>query len=371
MQRRTFIAAAAILAVIVIEGGAMLTTMFLVSRGWMATIPRFTSEQIDEYFKHRDTMLGWPAPYFTVTSPCVSVYGDSFTAGTERVSYPRELSKLLGCEVSNYGVGGYGSDQAMIRAQTARLHDRAPVSIIGHVSENILRNLNQYRNLLYPGQELFFKPRFVFDGETLRTMPLPIAERTDFQRLMKSPATVLTYDEFESRPRPAFPYTMSLLRWLTGDFHVRAAIAGVPRHEPFYHADHPAGGLQLTTAILSMFAADKIRDHRLPVILLIPVGDDFNYVARGHQWPDQPLASALANSGTRVIHAGPKMMARLNGANPASLFEPSAHFNAQGYRMLAEIVADAISDLVSPPPPARDTRSPAQDQKRPDRPRHR
>ena len=344
--RVTFFLLAAILAALTIEGGAAATTAFLVSRGWMASIPVIGEEQIADYMKNRDTTLGWRADITPVKGACVSTYGDSFTTGSDEASYPTELARLIGCAVANYGVGGYGSDQAMLLAREMRTVDNAPFSVIGHVSENILRNLNQYRNLLYPGQELLFKPRLFFDGEELRSMPVPIVERSDFQLLMEAPEGLLTYDEFVSRPRPAFPYTISLLRWLISDFHVRAKLAGVPRHEPFYHPDHPAAGLQTTTAVLTSFAVDKRRDIRRPIILLIPVGDDFKYVARGHPWPDQPLVSALAGSQEPVIHAGPMMMERLHGADPCSLYEPcNGHFNGRGYRMLAEIVADAITNL--------------------------
>ena len=345
-RRWSFIAATIVLVLAAIEGGAAATTALLVSRGWMASIPVIREEQIADYLKNRDTVLGWRADVTPVNGACVSTYGDSFTSGSDAASYPKELARLMGCAVANYGVGGYGSDQAMLLAREMRTIDHAPISVIGHVSENILRNLNQYRNLLYPGQELLFKPRFLFDGEQLRSMPVPITERSDFQLLMTAPESILNYDEFVSRPRPAFPYTISLLRWFAGDFHVRAKLARVPRHEPFYHADHPALGLQTTTAVLTSFAVDKRRDIRRPIILLIPVGDDFTYVARGHQWPDQPLASALAASQEPVIHAGPKMMEKLKGADPCSLYEPcNGHFNERGYRMLAEIVAEAIRDL--------------------------
>lgn len=344
--RLTFFLLAAILAALVIEGGAAATTAFLVSRGWMASIPAFREEQVADYLKNRDPVLGWRADVSPVKGACVSTYGDSFTTGSDAASYPKELARLIGCAVANYGVGGYGSDQAMLLAREMRAVDHAPISVIGHASENILRNLNQYRNLLYPGQELLFKPRFIFDGEELRSMPVPVAEPGDFHLLMTAPESILNYDEFLSRPRRAFPYTLSIVRWLFTDFHARAFMARVPRHEPFYHRDHPAGGLQTTTAVLTSFAVDQRRDIRRPIILLIPVGDDFKYVSRGHQWPDQPLAAALAASQEPVIHAGPKMMEKLKGADPCSLYEPcNGHFNARGYRMLAEIVADAIRSL--------------------------
>ena len=35
------------------------------------------------------------------------------------------------------------------------------VVFLNHLSENIIRNVNQFRNLIYPGHEFALKPRFV------------------------------------------------------------------------------------------------------------------------------------------------------------------------------------------------------------------
>lgn len=342
---------AAALGAAVIEGGAALTTRVLVARGWMAEVPRFTAKQVEDYFAQRDA-LGWTSSFEPPQSPCVSAYGDSFTAGSDGTSYPSELAALLGCPVANYGVGGYGSDQAFMLASSLQGVDVAPVAVLGHVSENILRNLNQYRNLLYPGQELFFKPRFVLNGDSLRTLASPIQVRGDFLRLERSPEAVLTYDEFMARPRRAFPYAFSIVRWLFNDFHWRAALARVPRHEPFYREAHPAAGLQLTTKILTAFALEVRRDERREVIVLIPTGGDLVYAKKTGRWPDQPLADRLQALNIAVVHAGPLLLSRLGEEDPCALFGAcNAHFNARGLKMLAELIAPSIKS--ARPLPAR------------------
>jgi hypothetical protein len=344
------------LAALIIEAGAWLTTRTLVARGWMADVPAFQPADIDRYFLESDPLIGWTADVVPAADACVSAYGDSFTGGETGISYPEALSRLLGCPVTNLGVGGFGSDQALMLARRMRSTDRAPVTILGHVSENILRNVNQYRNLLYPGQELMFKPRFIEDSAALRTLPVPVARRADFERLTDAPESVLTYDAFISRPRREFPHTVTIARWLLDDFHVRATIAGVPRHEPFYREDHPARGLQVTSAILSAFSIETINDGRTPLILLLPLADDFLFAKREGRWPDQPLADRLRAGGVRVVHAGPEMAARLDGGDHCQLFEDCrGHYNARGYTIVAALVANAIRDAVPPRSPARDT----------------
>ena len=82
-------------------------------------------------------------------SNCIDMFGDSFTFSAEVTSefaWPKQLSKIIGCKVNNFGVGGYGSDQATLR------HDLTPafskVTVLNHLSENIMRNVNQLRNLI-------------------------------------------------------------------------------------------------------------------------------------------------------------------------------------------------------------------------------
>jgi hypothetical protein len=362
---------AVLLLIIVSESLSAWTTSTLVGRGWMAAIPDISPQQIDAFLADRNPALGWgPAvdasgevirlaprrdPAFSAeVPPCISTYGDSFTAGSgveDDRAYPHQLAVLLGCRVANYGIGGYGSDQAWMLFRAQQHLDTARTVIIGHVSENVLRNVNEYRQLLYPGesQALAFKPRYVLRGDSLERVDSGVATAEAIAAFERDPDRDLTFDAFRSRPRREFPFTLALLRWLATDFHVRARLAGVPRHAAFYSARHPSDALRLTTAILSAFADGAARDGRTAVALLIPVGADFLYFRRTGTWVDQPLADALAHNGVRVIHAGPLMAARLGAADPCSLFgNCSGHFNAAGYQMLAAVVAVEL-DRVLPP----------------------
>ncbi len=367
-MRRKQLLFSAILAALVLafaEAASAVACGVLVRRGWMAQLPRLSDAQVRYYLAHRNPLLGWgpavdgagrvvrlqprPDPAFPDTVPaCAAAYGESFTAGSEvgeDGAYPHVLGVELGCRVANYGVGASGSDQALMLVRAQRHLDRAPVVVLGHISENILRNVNQYRVLLYPDQELYFKPRFLPGprGE-LRYVPVPVRTAADLRALPDDPERYLPHDAFLARPRPGFPYTAALVRWALADFHLRARLAGVPRHLPFYDPAHPAGGLALTTAILSAFAREAAADGRRPLVVLMPVGRDLVYARRTGRWPDQPLADALARRGVPVLHAGPEMLRRLGpAADPCTLFaDCSSHYNAAGYRLFARVVGDRL-----------------------------
>ena len=59
-----------------------------------------------------------------------------------------QLSKLINCKVNNFGVAGYGSDQATMLHEAIDITAR--ISVPNHLSENVLRNVNQFRTLIYP-----------------------------------------------------------------------------------------------------------------------------------------------------------------------------------------------------------------------------
>lgn len=331
--------------------------------GGIAYIPTLSDAQLSDYLQRRDPYLGWgtatdasghalslsprPDPAFpSSAAPCISTYGDSFTQGTnvsDSGTFPHFLAMDANCRVANFGVGAYGSDQAFMLFRSQSALDRAPVVVLAHVSENILRNVNQYRNLLYPGSELGFKPRFSLQGDELRYVPVPIRDAGDYRTFEEHPDALLPYEAFLDRPRRSFPYSLALARFVFEDYHVRSAISGVPRHAEFYRASHPAKGLQLTTRILTTFAAEARSDGRSAVVVLIPSGLDFSYHGRWGTWPDDPLNDALVREGVETIHIAPAMLSRLKGMDPCRLFEDChGHFNEQGNKMIADIVAAGV-----------------------------
>lgn len=351
----------------VIEGGAALATSYLTHRGLMAHIPEISERDISLYLYRRNPLLGWgprvaddgravhltprPAPLpASGMLPCISVYGDSFVYGysvADDATFPHFLSKVADCPVSNHGVDGYGSDQAFMLFRAQQHLDAAPIVILSHLSENILRNVNRYRNLLYSGSPIGFKPRLVVRGERLDYVPIPVNSRHDFRALEENPDSVLSGDALLVRPRRTFPYSVALARWLTQDFKVRARVLGVPTEATFYTLGHSAGGLELTSRILSTFVREAAEQGRRGVVLLIPTAQALNYAAKTGLWTDQPLADALSRTDVPVIHAGPKILERLAGADPCSLFDgcKQQHFNSAGNQLLADVVADQLDRL--------------------------
>src|SRR6267142_4931171 len=135
------------------------------------TSPEATRENVsyEEYLRRRDPVLGWPYrteyganldvnganrnPFFPdgpARGSCISLYGDSFTQGgdvtSNRKTWGSLLSEELGCYVANFGMGGYGTDQAYLRFLENR-SDPSAVVIFGLHPADLVRNLTRIRDL--------------------------------------------------------------------------------------------------------------------------------------------------------------------------------------------------------------------------------
>ncbi|MDH5194839.1 MAG: hypothetical protein OEW32_14225, partial [Nitrospira sp.] len=110
----------------------------------------------------------------TSTKTRIALVGDSFTFGDNVVyeeSWGYLLEKALGpeFEVLNFGVSGYGVDQAYLRYEKDVRSWHPKVVIFGLISDDVERSLRLYHSIMASragwGEFPFAKPRFVLrDG---------------------------------------------------------------------------------------------------------------------------------------------------------------------------------------------------------------
>jgi len=329
-----------------------------------------SAEGYSEYLDRRHPVLGWPSPdeYGTDRfdasgsrpipafprpgNACVSLYGDSMTYGAEvdhENAWSNVLARRLGCRVANYGVGGYGTDQAFLRFRE-NADDEAPVIVLGHLAINILRNVNQFRGLL--GSNPFgLKPRFVLDGGgELELVPLPTIPEDQIELFHRHPDRYLDHEYFSFEDpsvslRLGFPYLISVLR-VFDHFKMRAALGRRPPHKEFYEPGHPSRALEVTARIIEGFdSLGRARDKH-PLAVVIPIGSDFEYHRRTGAWPYQPLLDRLDGLPSPAVNAGQAMVERIGPErHPCELFDDcSGHFNEEGYTLLAEVVHAALEE---------------------------
>jgi hypothetical protein len=115
----------------------------------------------------------------------LACYGESFTFGSEvgdGDTWPAQLDvdAAGALEVVNLGVGGWGTDQALMRYRDTRDELAPDVVLMGLLSENIARNVNRLRPVYSPKtREPLVKPRFILVDGALELVPQPYATEVD------------------------------------------------------------------------------------------------------------------------------------------------------------------------------------------------
>lgn len=185
-----------------------------------------------------DSELGWKNRYptrfgerrriLTHDDAILSTFGDSFTYGVDvgdGETWQAFLAELLDRDVYNFGVPGYGVDQALIRFRSDLSLTQTPIVTLAFIPENINRIVSVYRKFYYPPTGIpMTKPRFMLVDKRLTLLPNPIGSIRELRNLQSTEflARLSSTDWWFPKPARAldmeFPYTFSLLKKVTEEF---------------------------------------------------------------------------------------------------------------------------------------------------------
>lgn len=324
--------------------------------------PLNITESYESYLKRHHPRLGWmpspanvdsegsrPIPAFLDpgrSRDCVSLYGDSFTESAwvdPEHAWSNVLSLLLNCRVANFGVSGYGTDQAYIRFLDNH-SDQAKVVILGFLSENVIRNVNQLRNLISNSTTCLLKPRFILDEYgTLTPIPIPTLKKHEYNTLRENPGAILSHEYFlpggiSGYQRMQFPYTLGIIKAFPIIY--RNLLLHRPPFFDLYRPGHPSQALEITVGIMREFSREAKKRGKQPIILIIPTLFDINEYRQSRQWVYKPLTDLLAKQNLAFIDAGPTLFGALGEAPVETLYptENKNHLNEKGNEILARIV---------------------------------
>jgi len=133
----------------------------------------------------------------------VAVFGDSFSHADDvsndaawTAVWEQSNSNL---EVLNFGVPGFGTDQAYLRYQKEGKEFSPDITVLGIMSENLMRNVNTFVPFYRPDAWPTSKPRFVFAPDGSFTLKENFfRDRSDYQALIDDlPATLLELGEHD------------------------------------------------------------------------------------------------------------------------------------------------------------------------------
>ena len=214
------------------------------------------------------------------TQACASAYGNSFVWGfgvPSNEGWVEQLSRLLKCRISNYGVEGYGVDQAFIRFRRNN-NDSAPVVLVGIFPQDVMRDVNQYRGFLgFPLQPQYVKGRFIVDTEGhLQWLHRPSLDFAQFEKLHTEPAEILPMDDFlpgtPDGPTPKYRSFILTLLSVSLSPRVRTRITGRASTGDFLSETYPSGAFQLTVDIVIALKQEVEQRGKQLLVVMIPEG---------------------------------------------------------------------------------------------------
>lgn len=275
--------------------------------------------------------------------------GESFTFGEEVAdgeAWTAQLeARVPELEVLNYGVGGYGTDQALLRV-TREAQGPIDALLVGLMLENIGRNLNRYRPLWYPSSQPAAKPRYVLGAGGLELVPQPFGTFAEFVGAVRSGAVFARLAEHEHWSDAAPP---SWLAWSAAARLVAGQRAYAARELAPLWTDTEGVPFRTTLALLEAFGALAQRLGSENVLVLVfPMRSDLEgFVQHGRRYWDPLLAALDARGLAHLDLAEPLAAASQESGGVRALYRQS-HLGPRGNALVAEAIAARLTQAGAP-----------------------
>ena len=287
-------------------------------------------------------MLGTKATPGTPTPYRIGLIGDSHTFGQD-VRYDDtwgyQLERLLGpcVEVRNFGVPGYGVDQAVLRYER-HVRPWAPqLAILAPIGNDFERTMLVYMFLNFPGWDYpFSKPRFALREGTavlLNSPTIPPAAIFSRERVFDLP--LIEYDiAFDPADWRFHPYDHSLLiRWLGARFRAW--------HTASDATDGSMNQAEVNRAILRRFLDMARADSVVPLLAYLPSTLESKFPTATPNMGRTLIAEIAAEAG--VLHTD--LTHTLRAVDPgrlASNLGYGIHYSPEANGAIAEHLAGLV-----------------------------
>jgi hypothetical protein len=276
----------------------------------------------------------------------ITTVGDSFTYSDDVALEAAWQSRLEALdpklELLNFGVPGFGTDQALLRWRHEASAFRSHIVILGIWPENLCRNLNQNRYFLTLAPDYGFKPRFVLEEGGLRLVePPPSTAETLIAALADPLASPWLREEhwlfaYETVRAPWHRSRLLRLGASLCNYHLRREM-----RQRIYDGED-AEALELAVAIAAAFDEEVRAAGSVPLVLIFPMKD---LLADYGGERVLPLTRELRAHGLDVIDLAP-VFARASAADGSAAYFQSGravgHLTEAGNALVARSLHEAL-----------------------------
>jgi hypothetical protein len=271
----------------------------------------------------------------------IALVGDSYTYG-EDVKYEDTWGFLLESEfrevqVLNFGVSGYGVDQAYLRYEKDARAWNPQIVIIGLIDHDLERTMNVYPWISYLTWMVpFSKPRFILrDGEIIRLNAPPLEPDAIFSRKSITDLPFLEYDRgYIRRDWEHRLYHVSYLARLFASKFSR------------WTKEHPDVSnealVSVNESILKAFVHSAEQAGTIPIVVYFPYKAELERADRGE--PNLPLAKHVLHQAGIPYTDTTSCLLELNAAD--RFLPEGGHYTAQGHAAVAKCLRNVVSQAL-------------------------
>ena len=270
----------------------------------------------------------------------IALVGDSYTFGEDVVyenTWGHFLEKALGpeFEVLNFGVPGYGLDQAYLRYEKDVQEWKPKIVILSFIAHDIERTMTVYTSLNYPAWDMpFSKPRFLVKNGDLKRLNIPpLKPEAIFSRGSISSLPFLDYDRgYRERD-----WQQNVLH---SSYLARAFFTWLPRWQVVSPDVTEEALTSVNAAILKAFVASTERIAAIPLVVYHPK-------RALDAVPNSSLSRrVLQESG--VSYSEPTSC--LQELNPDDWFISQGHYTPEGNAAVAKCLVNVVRQTLGQSP---------------------
>lgn len=286
----------------------------------------------------------------------VAAFGDSFVYGNEvdnddAWAHIAE-STFERLEVLNYGVGGYGLDQALLRYRAEGNQLSPHIVLIGFIADDIRRVVSVYRRFASTRSGIFTKPRFLFEADgDMDLIPSPIRDLDDWRAVLDDPGSVRAWGAHDQWYEPLVYqnplYDVSALVRLLSTVWIRLDNRYFDPDRLFLgdRFNPHARGYLLQMAIFERFVEDVRRSGAHPIILILPSRGELSSAFQGRETPYDFMLTQLSARGIEHWNATDAFLPLKEHHDLNAWFAPGGHYSPLGNRIVATWLGPELLEL--------------------------
>ena len=282
----------------------------------------------------------------------VAAFGDSFVYGNEvpdSSTWTAQVERMdSAVEVLNYGVGGYGLDQAFLRYLREGEKYHPQLVVIGFVPDDLPRVVNVYRRFMSSNELPLIKPRFFLEGGALQLRAEHVPDPEGYRAYVEQPSRVRDLGKLDYWYEPMI-YENPLYDWSATVRVLSIAWAKVRRRawdanrlvaDDQYNVESEAFRIQV--ALMETFAKAVSERGARSLVVFFPDKPSAMRAVAGEAPVYTPLVRILQSKGISTLDLAPEFANGAGDERPDAWFMPGGHYSHAGNRVAARAILRTV-----------------------------